>query len=277
MLLTMEELVQTLRSSVNVQNEESEVIDPAFLVMSDEELILFIKLGVSRAYPKVEDLSELPSGAEYPVILLSKIELYTKLAVMKADKVDMGVDNNNYLKQDQRFQHYMKLVQTAKEQYDTWLDNEGQGEVNSFNVLLDRNHHTSRNYELQMKPKVKVHIDNVASDCIEFHWNVSNVSHFALFKVYVSESPIVDMFKEGAFYKDKLSDKAHLILSTHDIRNTFKRVSGLSPEVSYHIAVLSVERNQVWGYEEVTVSTPPLVEDDEEIDTDVIPPSESEE
>lgn len=84
MLLTVNELISTLRSSVNVQQEESEVIDPLFLVMSDEDLLLYIKLSVSRAYPNVTDLADLPDGSEYPVVLLSKIELYTKLAVMKA-------------------------------------------------------------------------------------------------------------------------------------------------------------------------------------------------
>ena len=146
MILTVEEIVKTLRNAVNVQYEESEVIDPAYLAMSDEDLMLFIKLAVSRAYPSVTTLSDLPEGSEYPIVLLAKIELYTKLAVLKADKVDMGADNNNYLKQDQRFQHYMKLVQSAKDQYESWLENEGQGEVSSYDVLLDNRHYSNRNY-----------------------------------------------------------------------------------------------------------------------------------
>ena len=98
MLLTVKDLIGLLRSSVNIQNEESEVQDPAFLTMTDDDIELFIKLGVSRAYPNITDLGDLPDGSEYPIILLAKIELYTKLAVIKADKVDMGADNNNYLK-----------------------------------------------------------------------------------------------------------------------------------------------------------------------------------
>ena len=127
MLLTVKDLIGLLRSSVNIQNEESEVQDPAFLTMTDDDIELFIKLGVSRAYPNITDLGDLPDGSEYPIILLAKIELYTKLAVIKADKVDMGADNYNYLKQSQRFDHYMKLVSMAREQYESWLENEGQG------------------------------------------------------------------------------------------------------------------------------------------------------
>lgn len=279
MLLTVEELIKTLRSSVNVQYEESEVIDPAYLAMSDEDLTLFIKLSVSRAYPSVTSLSDLPDGSEYPIVLLAKIELYTKLAVLKADKVDMGADNNNYLKQDQRFQHYMKLVQSAKDQYENWLENEGQGEVSSFDVLLDNRHYTNRNYEKQVKPKVSLVIDSVTSDSVDFHWKVTNTTHFGRFKVYISEEPIVDMFLDGATYKDKLRGKEKLILSTLDIRNTYKRVTNLSPETTYYVAVISIERNQVWGHAEVSFDTLPILEDEEEFDTETLPtdpPQESE-
>lgn len=270
MLLTVDELVKTLRSSVNVQQEESEVIDPAYLAMSDEDLMLFIKLAVSRAYPSVTDLSDLPEGSEYPIMLLAKIELYTKLAITRADKVDMGVDNNNYLKMSQRFAHYMSLVQSAKDQYDDWLENEGQGEVTTHDVLLDSRHYTRRNYEKQVTPKVKVSVDSVTADSVEFHWKVSNTSHFARYEVYVSTSPIVDMFKDGSSYKDKVSDSAKQVLSTGDIRNASKRVSNLTSDTPYYVAVLSIERNQVWGYNEVSFTTLPIIEDAGEFSVDEI-------
>ena len=67
MLLSIDELVKILRSSVNVQYEDG--TDPAYLKMSDDDIKLFIKLGISRAYPKIEDFDELPSGSEYPVVM----------------------------------------------------------------------------------------------------------------------------------------------------------------------------------------------------------------
>ena len=266
-MLTVDELVKALRNSVNVQQEESEVIDPAFLTMSDDDLLLFIKLALSRVDPSA-DVTDLPEGSEYPVLLLAKIELYTKLAVMKADKVDMGVDNNNYIKQDQRFQHYMKLVSAAKEQYDTWLENEGQGEVNTYDVLLDSRHYSNRNYEKQVKPKVKLYVDSVTADSVEFHWKVSNTSHFARFAVYVSESPIIDVFSDGSSYKSSIRDSAKQVLSTQDIRNISKRVSNLMPDTDYYVAVISVERNQVWGCVETSFTTLPVIEDEEEFDAE---------
>lgn len=270
MLLTVDELVKILRSSVNVQvpiedGSDETAIDPAYLTMTDDDIQLFIKLGVSRAYPKVTDLAQLPSGAEYPITLLAKIELYLKLAVLKADKVDMGADNNNYLKQDQRFKHYMSLVEEAREQYESWLDNEGQGEVSSYDVLLSNRHYTHRNFEKQVTPVVSLKIDQVTSDSVDFQWGVTNTSHFGRFKVYISTNPIVDMYKDGATYDKKIDDVAKLLVSTSNIRNTFHRVNNLEPDTLYYVAVISIERNQVFGYSEVSFTTLPVLDDEEEV------------
>ena len=265
MLLTVKDLISILRSSVNVQSTEAEVIDPAYLAMTDDDIELFIKLGVSRAYPDVTDLADLPDGSEYPITLLAKIELYTKLAVLKADKVDMGADNNNYLKQDQRFKHYMALVAEARQQYDDWLENEGQGEVKSHDVLLSNRHYTQRNVEKQVTPKVSLKIDQVTSDSVDFHWGVTNTSHFGRFKVYISTSPIVDMYKEGATYYKKIDVGAKLIVSTQNIRNVFHRVENLESGTMYYVAVISIERNQVFGYSETSFTTLDVLPDEEEV------------
>lgn len=270
MLLTVEELVKILRSSVNVQipvdeGSEETTNDPAYLTMTDDDIKLFIKLGVSRAYPSVTDLSELPSGSEYPITLLAKIELYLKLAVIKADKVDMGVDNNNYIKQDQRFKHYMKLVEESRAEYESWLENEGQGEVSSYDVLLSNRHYTQRNFEKQVTPKVLLKIDQVTSDSVDFHWEVTNTSHFGRFKVYISKEPIVDMFKDGATYDKKIDVKAKLLVSTSNIRNTYHRVNNLESDTTYYVAVISIERNQVFGYSEQSFNTLIELEDEEEV------------
>lgn len=265
MLLSTEELVTLLRSSVNIQSEEAEVVDPAYLQMTDDDILLFIKLGVTRAYPSVTDLSQLPDGSEYPIILLAKIELYLKLAVLKADKVDMGADNNNYLKLDQRYKHYMILVEEARAEYESWLDNEGQGEVSSYDVLLSNRHYTRRNFEKQVTPKVLITIDQVTNEEVKYSFSVRNTSHFGRFKAYISTSPIIDMYKEGATYESKINEEAKLILSTGNIRDVFHTLKGLEPETLYHLAVFSIERNQVFGYAETSFTTLPLLE--EETDT----------
>ena len=269
MLLTVKDLITLLRSSVNIQSSGSqEVVDPAYLQMTDDDIELFIKLGVSRAYPNVVDLEELPSGSEYPIILLAKIELYLKLAVLKADKIDIGADNNNYLKQGQRFSHYMKLVEEARAEYDSWLKNEGVNGgtgVTSYDVLLSNRHYTQRNFEKQVTPKVFLSIDSVFSDSVEFSWKVTNTSHFGRFKVYISKKPIVDLYRDGATYDKKVDKDATLVVSTSNIHNVFHRLVNLEAETTYFIAVISIERNQVFGYSEKSFTTPKVLEDEDEV------------
>lgn len=272
MLLTVDDMVALIRSSVNVQvpseDGSSSIYDQYYLKMTDDDIKLFIKLGVTRAYPDVEDLSELPDGSEFALVLLAKIELYMKLAVIVAPKVDLGADNNNYIKQDQRFNHYMKLVEDAKAQYDDWLENESTGAntVSSYDVLLSNRHYTRRNYEKQVTPKVKVYIDEVTGDSVKFHWKMTNTSHFGRFKVYFSTSPIMNVFADGADYKSKIAQDAQLVKSTGNIRDTYHTVTGLEPENTYYIAVISLERNQVFGYAETTFTTLEDVTDEEDVE-----------
>ena len=128
MILSVQDLILLLRDSVNVKVENTEgdlVTDPYYTVMSDEDILRYVKLGVNRIYPDVTDMDNLPSNcSEYAIVLLAKIELYTKLAVLRVDKVDLGAESA-YIKNSQRFDHYMKLIAEAKEQYNVWLDNEG--------------------------------------------------------------------------------------------------------------------------------------------------------
>lgn len=272
MLLTVDDMVALIRSSVNVQvpsdDGSSTIYDQYYLKMTDDDIKLFIKLGVTRAYPDVEDLSELPDGSEFALVLLAKIELYMKLAVIVAPKVDLGADNNNYIKQDQRFNHYMKLVEDAKAQYDDWLENESTGAntVSSYDVLLSNRHYTRRNYEKQVTPKVKVYVDEVTSDSVKFHWKMTNTSHFGRFKVYFSTSLIMNVFADGADYMSKIAQDAQLVKSTGNIRDTYHTVTGLEPENTYYIAVISLERNQVFGYAETTFTTLEDVTDEEDVE-----------
>ena len=272
MLLTVEDMVSLIRSSVNVQipttDEEGNTItvsDSAYLTMTDDDIKLFIKLGVTRAFPDVDDLSDIPDGSEFALVLLAKIELYNKLAVLYANKVDMGADNNNYLKQSQRFNHYMKLAEDAKQQYDDWLENESTGAntVSTYDVLLSNRHYTSRNYEKQVTPKVRVYIDDKTSDSVSFHWKVSNTSHFGRFKVFFSHDQIIDLYSNGSDYSSKISGDATCVKSTGNIRDTFHSVSSLLPNTEYHIAVVAIERNQVFGLAEVSFVT---LEDTDEDD-----------
>ena len=263
MIFTVSELCNLLREAVNVQNEGAEIQDPAFLTMTDEDLTMFLKLGMSKVYPSVEDLADLPPGSDYPVILVSKKELYLKLAVVSAPLYDLTADNNNHIKRSQRFSHYMALAENAQLEYEDWVENGGgtvdpntgiQG-VTTYEVLRSKNHYSLRNYEHGLSPVVRVKIGEITTESVSFSWSSFNNDHFGKYLVYVSENPIVDPFRDGSKAEDKILDGATLVLSTWDFRNNHKRVEGLKPETEYYIAVFSVERNQLYGYKQVTFQT----------------------
>lgn len=289
MLLTVKDMVTLLRNGVNVQipvideegNEVGTQTDPNYLSMTDDDLILFLKYGVSRAFPTCTDFQYLPAGADFGVVLLAKIELYLKLAVTNAPKVDLGADNNNYLKQSQKFKHFKELADAAQKQYDDWLDNEGAdvlgtNTVNTYDVLLSKRHYSQRNYEKQPSPEVVIYIDEVTETTVSFHWAVGYSSHFSRFKVFFSPDPIIYPHSDGGKYTDKISPSAKCLKSTGDFRDVLHRVRGLTPGTEYHIAVISIERNQVFGLSEVSFTTlqEPLPEEPEEPET---PPEGGEE
>ena len=272
MIFTVSELCNLLREAVNVQNEGAEIQDPAFLTMTDEDLTMFLKLGMSKVYPSVEDLADLPPGSDYPVILVSKKELYLKLAVVSAPLYDLTADNNNQIKRSQRFSHYMALAESAQAEYEDWVENGGgatvdpntgiQG-VTTYEVLRSKNHYSLRNYEHGLSPVVRVKIGEITTESVSFSWSSFNNDHFGKYLVYVSENPIVDPFRDGSKAEDKILDGATLVLSTSDFRNNHKRVEGLKPETEYYIAVFSVERNQLYGYKQVTFQTLPVLTGEE--------------
>lgn len=265
MVLSVSDMISIIRNSVNIYTDEDGVTDSMYLTMSDEDITLYIKLGVSRAFPEVEDLDDLPDGSEYAVVTLAKIELYLALATRRADKVDLTADNNNSIRLDQRFQHYKDLANALKDEYEQYLNNEGDGlgTLNTFDVLLNSRHYSLRNYEKQRTPKVSLKIDSFSDTEAEFHWTLKNYSYFGRFKVYISDSPIVDMYQDGERYSDKLVGNPTLIISTTNIRNTHQKISGLTADTLYYIAVFEIERNQIFSYDEKSFTTSSAFEDED--------------
>lgn len=255
MIFTQQELIQALRLAVNVDNQEQGV--DGRLNMTDEELMLFIKLGLSEVYPSCETLDDLPIGADYPIILVSKKELYLKLAVTYAPWYNIAAEGGNTLSRSQRFEHFMKLAENAQDEYENWQKTDGDIDpetgisgVRTYDVRLNKNHYTERNYILAKAPVVRIKIAEVTNDSVSFSWSSAGNDHFGKYLVYISESPVVDMYLDGSRAENKIAEGATLVLSTMDFHNNYKRVSGLKADTSYYLAVFSIERNQRFGYKE---------------------------
>lgn len=243
--MTVDQMVAYLRTSVSIQDPTGSVQDSAYLSMTNEDITLLMSVVLTRNYPDVPSLDYLPTEYVYPVILLSKKELYHTLAVKEAPLFDIGADNNNYLKRSQRFDHYMKLIAQVDKEYEDYLENGGAGSntLTSFDVLLSDRYATKRNYEKGAVPALSLYIGAVTETSVEIQWKVK-LSRFKDYKVYISESPIVDLFNVSK----PLSSDAKEVVVIRNVHQTSCRIEGLSPDTEYYVAVSATEMSSLTGY-----------------------------
>lgn len=261
--MTVEQMIQFLRLSVYVQDKDKVVtVDEQYLCMTDEDLLLYLNLALSRNFSDVPSLEYLPEDAVYPIVLLAKKELYYTLAVKEAPLYDIGADNNNYLKRSQRFDHYMKLIAQVDSEYGDWIENGGtdNGTVKSYSVTLSDRYGTRYNYENAAVPTVVLYIGNITEDTVEFWWSVKNISRFYRYKVYVSKEPIVDLFN----LKSHIASGATLVAEIKDIHQLRCRVTGLEQKTTYYIAVQATNMASLSGYAQYQIETGPFEESGED-------------
>ena len=241
-----------MRLSLNIQDPDGIGQDSAYLSMTDEDIELYLTVSLTRDFPDVPSLEYLPNESIYPLTLLARKDLFYTLAVKDAPLYDIGADNNNYLKRSQRFDHYMKLIVQADKEYQDYLENGGAGgnTVSTFNVLLTGRYNTRYNYENGVTPAPVLYIKEVGSDSAEIEWKVS-VSRFFRYKVYVSESEIVDLYAIG----DHIKDSATLVEAIRDVHQNRCRLENLSPGKEYHVAIEVIDMSGLKGYAESTFTT----------------------
>ena len=254
--MTVEQMVQFLRTSVYIQDKDTVVtVDPAYLCMTDEEIISYLDVVKMRNYPDVPTLALMPDESIYGLIILAKKELYCTLAVKEAPLVDLGADNNNYLKRSQRFDHYMKLAEDAAKEYDDWLENGGEegalGTVTTYHVTISDRYNTRYNFENGAVPKVTLYPLGIESSYVEIMWKVKNLSRFGKYKVYVANEQIVDLYNPTSH----IAESAQCVQEINDIHQTMLRIKDLQPDTEYHIAVEVIDMAGHKGYSEIVVST----------------------
>lgn len=258
--MTVEQLIQFLRVSVYVQDADKVVTqDEQYLCMTDEDLLLYLNIVMTRNFAEIPSIKYLPNDAMYPVVMLAKKELYYTLAVKEAPLYDIGADNNNYLKRSQRFDHYMKLISQVDKEYADWIENGGEsGTVKSYSVTLSDRYGTRYNFENSAVPTVVLYIGAITESAVEFWWNIKNISRFYKYKVYISKEPIVDLFN----LKSHIADGAILVAEIKDIHQVHCRVTGLEQKTSYYIAVQAINMATLSGYAQTQIETEGIVAGD---------------
>ena len=249
--MTVDQMVKYLRLNVSIQDSGT-VQDSAYLSMTDEDIVLYMNIVLTRNFPDIPSLDYLPTEYVYPVILLSKKELFHALAVKEAPLFDIGADNNNYLKRSQRFEHYMTLIAQVDKEYEDYLENGGAGAntLTSFDVLLSDRYATRRNYEKGAIPAPILYVIGVSETFVEIQWKVK-LSRFQSYKVYISDSPIVDHFD----LESPISKDAKEVVVIRNVHQTSCRIEGLIPDTDYYVAVVATEMSSLTGVAQESFKT----------------------
>ena len=250
--MTVDQMVAYLRMNVSIQDPTGTVQDSAYLSMTNEDILLYMNVALTRNYPEIPSLDYLPTEYIYPIILLSKKELFHALAIKEAPLFDIGADNNNYLKRSQRFEHYMKLIAQVDKEYEDYLENGGAGgnTLTSFDVLLSDRYATKRNYQKGVIPAPSLYVEGVTETSVEISWKVK-LSRFKEYKVYISKSPIVDLFNVSK----PIAKDAKEVITLKNVHQTTCRIEGLDPDTEYYVAVSATEMSSLTGYKQELFKT----------------------
>ena len=263
--MTKEGMIQFLRLNLDIPDSDNldpeTLYDPLLLQMTDEELLLYLNIALSQE-AFAEDVKNMTLGRNppplsslelrfiYRLMLVTKRLLYFALATRSAPKVDLGADNNNYLRQNQRFEHYMKLIAAIDEELKRLgtEDNDGGGGTGgvamTYDTTLVERYYTPYNQQKRPLPQVRISIarlDDVIPDVLEVTWKTSYISKFFSYKLWVSKTPIL--------VNGKISPDAKVVFSTHDPHERSHRLT--DTEESYYIAVSVTTLEGLTGYDQV--------------------------
>jgi hypothetical protein len=224
--------------------------DSQYLALEDKDIEIIVRLAQSRVSSyKTED-------PLYPIVLHSKREIYSRLAVKYANDIDLK-GNAGTLYKEQKFNHYKSLVEQLETEWDNFLKQEeantdvsntdlysglAQGEV-----FLKNNYFSLRNVEYANKPLIGLVVDNVYDTYVEMTWQLKRINRFSKYLVYLSEKPIIDPYTNEI--------RGNLMFTTNDIHRNKLRLNDLKPNTLYHLAVIVQEQNGLKGYDEVNFVT----------------------
>lgn len=238
-----QDLIKFLRTNLKIQ--ELTNADPAFLALSNEDIELVLNIACSKE--GVVFSSIIADSILYPVILNAKRELYYQLATNTAPLYPLKAEAGE-IKKDVRFTHYMELIKSVQKEYKDYIEQNYVAE--SYSVLLEGRYFTNRNYNLSTPPTITLLADNVYATAVELSWYAPHISKFDSYVLYISDSPIIDS------YGDKLvKDTATLAFSTYDFHHISHRISDLTSDTKYYIAIVVQERNGLKGFSEIDFTT----------------------
>ena len=252
-------LIAFLRESCLIDDPEL-AVESNYLLLTDEQLQGMLMLANSRVTKGKYALKDVPEEFIYPIMLLSKKEVYHRLASKYAP--DYTIQGNaGTLNISDRFTHFMELAKQMEEEYQNYLeDMESNRDIsNSSNynhlangeVFIASRYLSNRNYRYSSKPTISLKLDSAYKDKAEISWIIKSINRFNCYKLYISEGePIIDIYNDN-----QISPKAKLMKHELNIHNNRTRICGLKPDTTYYVAIVVLEQNGLLGYDEVIFTT----------------------
>lgn len=244
----IQDIIKFLRQSIMVQDPNVVVVDEDFLAMNDEDFIPLLQIALSKIDPS-DDLFSLSNENLYGLILLSKKELYHRLANKSATKYTIKSSTEAELTKSDIFDHYYKLIEEVEDEYRSYMNRGGGAVVKTGEILLSSRYFSQRNYNLASKPTISLNIDNIYKDKVEVSWKLNRINKFAKYELFVSKKPIFDK------YTQKVTNEATKVAIVKDIHKTLYRIDGLEADTEYYVLVLVEERNGLQGFCELKFTT----------------------
>lgn len=249
--MPIENIIKLLRQSIFIQDPDISVVDEDLLQMADEDFIPLLTMCLGRVDSSAT-LDNMKSDRIYPLILLTKIELYHRLAVKSASTYSLTSATGVQLSRGEIFEHYYQLIQQTKDEYSAFMSTGGltlSSEDVVVPILLDSRYFSERNYKLATRPSIKLNLDNFYSTSCEISWGGFSVTKFARFNVYVGKRPIFDK------YTDSIDKEAKKIIEIKDIHKTLLRIADLTPDTKYYVLIELEDRNGLKGYSQIEFTT----------------------
>lgn len=252
-----QDLVQYIKDSCLV-DDPNIVEDSEFIALTDEQIQSILLISASKCRAKISNLKD---EDLYKVVLVSKKEIYHRLALKSAPLYTIEGDAGSLNRSD-RFEHYYDLIAIVEEEYANYIkeleanrdvsntDNYGQN-YTSGEVFLSSRYFSKRNISHANKPQVTLKQDKVYKDHVEVSWDIQRINQFKKLELYINKERVIDPYD----LNNLITPTSTKLLESQDIHKNMIRIEKLEPLTTYYIAVVITEPNNLQGYSEIEITT----------------------
>lgn len=204
--------------------------DPAFKDISDnlQDIVEFV------ATVNGIDLNNINQSDLKRLLLLVRIEIYSRLALASSTQYDFNVQYVGFKKGD-RFNHYMTLLESARDEL------ENSSDLNSVyvkNSLISTRNRTFRNYSLGESASINLKATKDSTDIL-LNWSVIGGSSLLVkYKIAYSKNDFYDEYSINPINFDNVD-----VIQIDNVRVNKLRIENIDNESIYYVALIAYYSN----------------------------------